>query len=327
MRAEGTARRHRAAVIGCGWIGATADAPGQAEVLTHCHAYSSHPRLELAGVCDLDPEKARAAGARWGAPAFADVEALLAEARPDVVAVSAATPAHAPLLLRLARAPLKLVIAEKPLTPDVATSTAIVERYRAAGIPLVVNLVRRFDPAVADLEARLAAGALGEVLHATLRYTKGILHNGCHALDLANRLFGPCRRAKVLAGRVDHTPDDPTLTAFLEHERCPAVLLLAGDERAYSLFELDVVATGGRVQLVECGLFRIDRPVEDDPLFPGYRRLAEGKPVATGLSRAMAGLADHVVEVLDGGVPRSTGEAFLAAQRLGEALLAEWRAR
>ena len=110
----------------------------------------------------------------------------------------------------------------------------IVRTYPEAGIPLLVNYSRRFVPAWQRLSG-------SEAMSATIRYAKGIRHNGTHALDLCRMLFGECT-PQPLARKFDFWPDDPSVSAFLRFERCPEVWLQALDERCFTLFEVDIVS-------------------------------------------------------------------------------------
>ena len=68
----------RVCVIGCGTIGAN----------RHAKLLVEDPLAELVGVCDIIKERADATAARFGVPAFYDVEEMLAALDPDVCHVA-----------------------------------------------------------------------------------------------------------------------------------------------------------------------------------------------------------------------------------------------
>lgn len=318
---------YRAMVVGCGAIGSGFDAPGEGVVLTHAKAYGRHPRTSLAAVVDADPGRAALAGGKWGCPHYADLDAALAEIRPDIVSVCVPDAAHAGVLRRCLAARPRALVAEKPLTTDPDDSAALARECAEAGVALAVNLSRRYDPFVRGLAARLRSGDMGRALCATLLYTKGVLHNGVHALDLLRQLFGECLRARVLGGRVDYAQADPTLSAALVFQGCENVLLLAGDERAHSLFEADVVAERGRVRLLRSGAaFEEQLPV-DDPVYAGYRELAGHSAGETGLHGAMLAMVENVAGHLDDGrALLCPATDAVAAERLCRGLAEAFRA-
>ena len=100
------------------------------------------------------------------------------------------------------------------LTPggQLQRSRAIAQAYAAAGVPLIVNYTRRFVPAYQAVAGMTA-------MTATIRYAKGMRHNGTHAIDLCRMLFGECLEALPLARKTDFWPDDPTVSAFLRFAR------------------------------------------------------------------------------------------------------------
>lgn len=145
------------AVIGCGQI---ADA--------HV-AQARRAGAQVVAVCDATPHMAEQAAARWGVPAFFEgpgaVDALLEQARPEVVHVTTPPASHLALATRALAAGAHVYV-EKPLTVDAGEAAAL-EQAAARHRRLVCaghNLL--FDPVIQRLRALLDAGALGEVVHA-----------------------------------------------------------------------------------------------------------------------------------------------------------------
>ena len=61
-------RVFRAAIIGCGRIGADAGEPGSgsSRIASHAASYVASPRTELVALCDVDAQRLARAGERWG---------------------------------------------------------------------------------------------------------------------------------------------------------------------------------------------------------------------------------------------------------------------
>ena len=163
----------------------------------------------------------------------------------------------------------KVVIAEKPLTLNVHESEEVVEKYKKADIPLFVNYTRRYDNFIRSLKCRIETGDIGRILNTTIKYTKGILHNGTHAVDIANFLFGEFLSGQPLNSVIDYSENDPTLSAVLEYERCPELFLIACDEYFYSIFEIDIMTEKGRIVFDQFGLSCREYDVRKDPVFEG----------------------------------------------------------
>src|SRR5262249_15728318 len=103
----------------------------------HLQAYSTYDRCQLACVCDLNADRARAMAEKYGCDWTTDVEDL---ARSDVDGVSIATPdfAHLQPALQLIAAGKHLLV-EKPLTTDDADGKRLVDAARDRGVKLMVN--------------------------------------------------------------------------------------------------------------------------------------------------------------------------------------------
>jgi predicted dehydrogenase len=142
------------AVVGCGQI---ADAHIQ---------QARRAGATVAAVCDANPHLAEQAAARWGVPTwFSDVDALLEQARPDVVHVTTPPASHLPLARKALQAGAHVYV-EKPLTVDAAEADELARTARERSRLVCVGHNLLFDPVVRRLHALLAAGELGDVVHA-----------------------------------------------------------------------------------------------------------------------------------------------------------------
>ena len=135
----------------------------------HVRNYHELGDVDLRGVVDADPERARQVAERYGTRAFSSVEELLS-AEPDVVAASVATPTtdHLATTSALLEAG-KHVLVEKPLAPTLDEVDRLIELAAERGLVLAVGHVERFNPAVRELKRRIGDGSIGEVLSMVAR--------------------------------------------------------------------------------------------------------------------------------------------------------------
>ncbi len=312
-------REVTSAIIGAGRIASGYDSPGEARVLTHCHAHTTTSGLRCAGIYDVDASTAELAGTKWAIPAFASLERLMKQT-PDIVVVCAPNASHESLLEELLHWSPRLVLCEKPLTLSHSTSAAASAAYARRGIPLAVNYQRRYDSAIVELRGRIADGAIGNLLGGTVFYSKGILHNGSHAVDTLRFLFGEPTGAIVTRRVADYSESDPTIAGMLCFDR-GQIALVAGDERRFSLFELDLIFEGARYRFPHSGLKLERHEVADDPVFPGYRELVPVFNGESGLSRALALMTEDLLPAAGGGSPlRIAAEKILGTQYVCERL-------
>lgn len=310
--------RLRALIIGCGAIAGGYDEaePKSDQILTHAKAYLRHPGFEIVGCVEPEPERRAAFMQAWGIPAgFAGLAEV--DVAYDVASVCVPTGHHAEALEALLSGPVRLVFAEKPLTDDVTRSRAIVEAYERAGKPLAVNYLRRWAGGLVHLQGEIARGQWGAFQKASAWYTKGLLNNGSHFLDLLSFLLGGLSPVCALGMVADGRHDDPTRDVVVKTASGAPIHLLGADMNAFSLFEADLMFAGGRISLTDSAFKITRRPVTDSPRFAGYRALAEGATKDSGLGYAMLDAVDNIARHLNGGAPlRSTGRTALAVQEL-----------
>jgi len=301
----------RAAVVGAGAIGSRLDMPGTPMPITHAGGFGA-AGFDLIALVDIAPDL-QAEAARWGCRYYPDFDSMMAAEKPDVISLCVPVNTRNALLKAALKYRPKAVIAEKPLTESSAESRAIGETYRADGVALIVNYTRRFVPAFQALAGMSA-------ISATIRYAKGVRHNGTHAIDLCRLLFGECVGATALAKKNDFWPEDPSVSAFLRFERCPEVFLQALDEHSFTHFEVDIVAPDGRVVVDQDGQRLRRWRVQDRTGMPPGLRLVEGTAEATGTDRAMLNLMQHVKDVIAGAAPLCTAADAASAQAIAERL-------
>lgn len=286
-------------IVGAGRIACGFDDPTSEQVLTHAHAISNNPRLQLAAITDSDSAKGMREAKKWRTNFAPTAEELCTSYSPDIVVIATPDSTHADVLIDVLAHHPRLVLLEKPVITDPSDIARIEEAVRAAGIPIIVNFRRRFDETVTLIAHDLIAGTYGATLSAHALYSKGVIHTGSHLFDLARLLFGEMLTSTRLAEVYDWE-GEPTVSGFATFERCPQFSLMAGDERAYSLFELTILTEKRRFRFRDEGLVLETEEVIDDPIYPGFRTLGPAERLPTGLKDAMSVLTQHVVAVLDG---------------------------
>ena len=152
----------RVAVVGTGYFGQF-----------HLDAWSRMPDVELAGVCSLDIEEARAAAETYGAPiAEASLTELLKAGEFDLVDIAAPPAAHLELITEAAWTGVD-AICQKPFCSSLEQARKATDIADEAGIKLVVHENFRFQPWYGEIKRQLEAGVLGEPYQLTFRLRPG----------------------------------------------------------------------------------------------------------------------------------------------------------
>lgn len=153
----------RAGVIGTGFIG-----PVHIEGLRRLG-------VQVIALSDL-PDRVGAAAERFGIPqAFGDYKDLLRSPDVDVVHITTPNRFHCEMSMAALKAG-KHCICEKPLAMDTKETGKILKLARSSGTVFAVNYNIRFYPAVLQLRKMVAAGELGEIIHANGSYMQDWLY-------------------------------------------------------------------------------------------------------------------------------------------------------
>lgn len=320
--------RYRALVIGCGRIG-TDRTPPDGPATSHAHAYRRHPRTELIGLADTDPVVLDDAQRTWGVPVGTDPVTFARRLAPDVVSICTPDETHFAIAMRiLEQAPPRCLFVEKPMAMTSAEAREIESRATRAGTLICVNHSRRFSPAFGAIRNELAAGEHGSVVLARCVYTKGMLHNGVHVIDLLRWWLGEPVRARGRAV-ADGDQSDPVFDADLWFDGGARARLDGFDHRVASLFELDLLAERSRIRFWDGGARWEFSRVVDSSLFRGHRAYEPThrersdplffEPMANCLMEAVG----DIVACLDAGPPpRCTALDGIAAVEWAERIRA-----
>ena len=186
--------KYKAVIIGAGRIGAQFDFPKNKEILTHAHAYYKHPKVKLMGFFDVNKGAAKKAAKKWGCNAYFDLTEMFKNEKPDIVSICTPDKFHYSVLLKVVKYKPKIVICEKPITTSLEHTRKIIKFYKKAGVSILINYPRRFDKKIHVIKKAIDEGRYGKILCASGIYTKGILHNGSHLIDLCYFLFGKMKK-------------------------------------------------------------------------------------------------------------------------------------
>lgn len=147
----------RFALVGCGTIAAK-----------HVEAISRLDGAEVAAVCDISSDAARAMGERLGVPFFTSPAAMAEAVAFDVFSILTPSGDHAAQVLDLARFGRHFVI-EKPMALRIDDADRMIAACDEAGAKIFVVKQNRYNPPVVALRQALEAGRMGKLVMGTVR--------------------------------------------------------------------------------------------------------------------------------------------------------------
>jgi predicted dehydrogenase len=300
-----------------GLLGAGGIAPMHAETL------SRMPGIQLVGVADIDPFRAKSLAQRWGAAAsFSSLDEMLATAKPDVVHVLLPPERHAaPVVQSLAGG--AHVFVEKPMCISATECRDIEVASARYGRTVAVNHNVTFQPTFLRLIDVIRQRRLGAVQHvsvfwsvpfglntfgAPLFRSQGpgavILETGPHPLSLVVRLLGEARSASALVSAETQVHPD-TWQVSLNCERGTAQCFIAIG-RPFMEMRVHVVGEDGSATAdLVLGTVTVSENTRYSALFYQF---AEGLELARSIgTSAVRGLYDRLRRIPEGGACDDAG--------------------
>ena len=129
------------------------------------------PQTKIVAVADADPAGlAVAAQKLGGVKAFADYRAMLAEIKPDIVAICPRhIHEHRDMIVAAIAAGVKGIYIEKPFVRTLVEADEIVKLCAAKGVRLAIAHRNRYHPVLASVKRLVDAGEIGELKEVRVR--------------------------------------------------------------------------------------------------------------------------------------------------------------
>ena len=270
----------RVGVIGLGPIGNR-----------HADIYGELEGAELTAVCDILGERADAAAARFGVPAFYSVPEMLAGVELDMLSVATGGAEygsdHCEPTLQAIQAGLH-VLGEKPISNSIDEARRMVDAAREKGVCYGINLNHRFTPAARLAKRWVDEGRIGHPLFMNVGmwiknpqesspwFQIKALHP--HTIDIMRYFAGDIEAVHCFASKAPGRTIWST-AQFNMRFRSGALGHLTGSydiERGHPMERVELAGTGGRFVLDdmfrEVTLYPAGNPektVYTNPIFGG----------------------------------------------------------
>ncbi len=310
---------YRAGVIGLGRMGSTFDdeiTQGGSLFLPYCHApsYDASPKTELVAGADLHAEQAEIFGERWGLSLehiYSDYREMLEKENLDLVSVCTTARVRSTIVQDVARAGVKGIWAEKPISLSLAEADEMLDVCQENGVVIAINCARRWNPFFSEARKLIDEDEIGNVLQVTVYAQCGLSHNGSHAIDILRYMaggnvewvFGEMQSDDAASGENDlmgngYLVFDNGVRGYLRSTAC-----------GVASWEVDVIGTKGRIRSINNA-----EKFEFIRVLPGGRR-GRGVPATCPFPYPvrMQGMGltivDDIINAIEnGGLPKCSGE-------------------
>lgn len=134
----------------------------------HLNAYTWNPNADLVAVCDRNPEITKRVEEEYHVKTYNDIEVMLEKEEIDVVSIATPDPFHKEPVLAAIRYS-KDVLVEKPLATTSQDAYEIIEAANTAGVRVMVDYHKRWDPASIAVKNKLNEATTGKPVRGYMR--------------------------------------------------------------------------------------------------------------------------------------------------------------
>jgi predicted dehydrogenase len=189
---------YRAALIGCGRIGAFIDnevigVPSVVLPYSHAAGYEACPRTELIAGSDIRPDVLAAFGGRYDVPSahlYTDYREMIINERPDIVSIATQPQDRAEVALFAIEHGVRALYCEKPLCASVAEAAALVAAAKQHGVAFNMGTNRRWSTSYGAMRQAIASGDYGALTTLVTHSNATLFNTGSHWFDLLQFLNG-----------------------------------------------------------------------------------------------------------------------------------------
>lgn len=225
----------------------------QDTVLSHAKALALSSEFELCCAVDPNEERRHTFQSKYKAPAYSSLDEALQSHKVDLAVVAIPTESHSGEIQQLLRVSKpKAILCEKPIAYTLEESRALVSECEKSNVSLHVNYMRRSEPGALEVKRRIDQGTIAGPIKGVAWYTKGLLHNGSHLINLCEFWLGRATSFSIISkgtslGEYDATPD-----VSIQFE-IGSVLFLANQEGKFGYHAIELLASNGHLRYDRSG--------------------------------------------------------------------------
>lgn len=219
----------------------------------HARIFSRRPDTRLCAIVGRDPARTDARAAEFGTTAYTDLEAMLAQEKPDLVTVCLANEHHFETTSALVKTGVALLV-EKPLVFDLGEADELLRNAERSGAFFAINFNHRFAEPARRAKELIDAGELGDVVFATWRFGgeanhgtsrhANLIETQCHGFDMFEHLVGPI--SSVMAQMTDKTYGDwSTIALAVEFDNGAVGTMLGTYDSSYAYQDSQLIEVNG----------------------------------------------------------------------------------
>jgi len=263
-------------IIGLGQIGMRydLDLDHDKHVYSHAAAFSQHKYFNIVGGVDVDNMLGKFFTEKYNSVFYNNTQDALLKSNPDIVVIAVATEYHNQVLKDVVKyANPKVVLCEKPLSYSIEEANSMQQICKDNNIQLFVNYMRNSLPDSISIKEKIENDEYSGSLKGVAWYSKGLIHNGSHFVNLLTYWLGPIKKIHCInKGSLFESQDvEPDFSLSFEKGD---VIFLSAKEENFSHYGIELVFKNGRLRYDQGGKSVLWTPVEQGKSLSTHRFLS-----------------------------------------------------
>ncbi len=246
-------------IVGCGNMGVFYDFHDMnlEHPRSHLTAYLGNSNYKIAGLVDSDLSKLKLIQSKFNiGSTYENMTALPKDLKFDVVSLATSTSSRLNIMAELVNR-TSLIFCEKPLAATLAEALEIQKLIKNSQTTLLLNYSRRWNQKIRDVFSRVQSGEFGTIKKINSLYTKGLVNNGSHQIDLLHMLGCKVQAVQTISEAVPDSFIESTFSFNLQMNGPQNEQFIsthtALNYQEYTTFEIDILMSSGRIEIKDSG--------------------------------------------------------------------------
>ena len=232
------------AIVGLGRIGFDY---GKNKNFTHFHSILKFPNFKIVSLVDKNINIKKKIPNNFKKFFFSRISDIPLKQKIDLVIISSSDESHYQNILEVVKFKPRVIISEKPISRKYKEILKIKKILKLNKINLIVNYSRRFNNNFIKIKKQLIDNYFGKIKYVRMHYSRGVIHNSIHLLDLSLWYFGkPLKYTFKNKKKSTTIKKDYSADILLEYDTF-SVYILSCDIRNLGNEEIDIVGEKKRV--------------------------------------------------------------------------------
>ena len=293
--------------------------------LSHADAFHQNSKSALTAGYSPDADEVDQFSNSVSVSGYDDLEEMLTQEKPDIVSICSPHEFHAEQLEICFNYKVPMIWLEKPVANSVSEVEKLENLRKKMSQPSVVlvNFQRRYTESYQKLKQLLESSVYGNTLSVEVHYSRGLVINGSHMMDMLAYLF-PQSQFDLLWVERNAQSDNPDFVIQIE---TGLIAHVSGIEANYHNIDIAITCEKARLSILHGGMTIRVEEVKENSMFAGFYRLNDKKSDELGVpgfSHAFDRALEDLITSYEGGhQPSSNLESAIKGQTLVEKVMQE----